>query len=205
MSTTNLQSEKRRLRLEMRARLAAETPETTLGAGRAVSARIADLEVWRRAARVGLFMSRSDEIDTAPLASRILEAGKSLLLPRMTDDRMLEFVVVDAIQMLVSGPYGILEPPRQWPATPIEGDDLLCVPGLAFDRSGGRLGRGGGYYDRTFAAAADRRLRPRLFGVGFSFQLVTSVPMTERDLLVDGVVTDRETVESRTGLGGRAT
>ncbi|MBK7948715.1 MAG: 5-formyltetrahydrofolate cyclo-ligase [Deltaproteobacteria bacterium] len=205
MSTSNPQSEKRRLRLEMRARLAAETPQSALDAGRAVSARIADLVAWRKAARVGLFMSRIDEIDTAPLAGRIRDAGKGLLLPRMTEDRMLEFVVVDTLEMLAPGPYGILEPPRLWPATTAEEDDLLCVPGLAFDRSGGRLGRGGGYYDRTFAAAADRRRRPRLFGIGFSFQLVANVPMTERDLLLDGVITDREAVETRTGIGRRTT
>ena len=69
------------------------------------------------------------------------------------------------------------------------------VPGLAFDRGGGRLGRGAGYYDRalsdapksTGASATDRSHR---FGIGFELQIVSSVPMGRYDVRMDGVWTE---------------
>lgn len=147
-------------------------------------------------------MSRADEIDTAPLIARVRAAGKGLLLPRMAEGRRLEFAVVDSLDGLEVGRYGILEPSRACEVSLPSATDLICVPGLAFDRSGGRLGRGGGYYDRSLPASRDDPGRPRLVGVGFSFQLVARVPMTERDLWLDDVVTDRETVESIDGRVG---
>lgn len=204
MLASEPQSEKGRLRLEMRARLSSQTPASASLAGHAVSDRVLDLEAYEQAARVGLFRSRSDEIDTAPLARRVLDAGKALLLPRMTDDRKLEFVFIEDLEQLTPRRHGILEPPSEWPATPPVAGDLFCLPGLAFDRAGGRLGRGGGYYDRTFAAVRSDPFRIRLIGIGFSFQLIERVPMTQFDLRLDGVVTDLETVESATGRYGRA-
>lgn len=204
MAESDPQSDKRRLRLEMRARLAGETAASSLEAGRALAGRLGNLDVWRRAARVGLFVSRPDEIDTAPLARCVLGAGKALLLPRVTRERRLEFAPIDDLERLEPGPYGILEPPPECSVTCPAPEDLLCVPGLAFDRSGGRLGRGGGYYDRTFAAMRHDLHRCRFVGIGFSFQLIAQVPMTDRDLRLDGVVTDRETVELDTGSSGRA-
>lgn len=192
---------KQELRATMRARLATETPASALDAGRAVALRLTELHAWRRASRVGLFMSYGNEIDTSPVLRAIQDDGKELLLPRTTGDGRLQLVVVDSIEGLVRGRYGILEPPIEWPESCPGSEDLLCVPGLAFDRAGGRLGRGGGYYDRTFGAVRNVPDRPRLVGIGFSFQLVASVPMTELDVRVDGVVTDRDTVED---CGARA-
>lgn len=203
MSESDPQSEKRRLRLEMRGRLAVVTAAQALDAGRAISDRLGDLDAWRRADHVALFMSRPDEIDTRPLVVRVLDAGKALLLPRMTGDRTLEFARVRDLTQLESGPYGILEPPPGLPVVRPASEDLVCVPGLAFDPAGGRLGRGGGYYDRTFAGERDDRHRARMIGIGFSFQLLAQVPMTERDLRLDGVITDRQTVESGADPGGR--
>lgn len=199
MSASDPQAEKRRLRLEMRSRLAEVTPETAAVAGRDLADRFGRLDVWHSAARVGLFMSRPDEIDTGPLARRTLEVGKILLLPRVTQAGLLEFIAVDELERLEPGRFGILEPSPGCPVTTPAADDLVCVPGLAFDRSGGRLGRGGGYYDRTFASTRGRPSRPWLFGIGFSFQLIARVPMTDRDQRLDGVITDGEVVVS----GGR--
>lgn len=187
----------------MRARLAAETPESALRAGHAVAERLTELPAWRIAPRIGLFVTHGGELDTSPVIRCVRDDGKALLLPRTTSDRRLELVVVEAIERLVPGRYGILEPPAEWPGTRPIDDDLLCVPGLAFDRAGGRLGRGGGYYDRTFGADRADPGRPRLVGIGFAFQLVASVPMTELDVRVDGVVTDRETVEACPPWAGR--
>ena len=65
---------------------------------------------------------------------------------------------------------------------------VVLVPGLAFDRSGNRLGRGGGDYDATFPPG---EVAPRLVGVAWEFQLVTDVPHGSHDRRVDAIVTER--------------
>ena len=72
----------------------------------------------------------------------------------------------------------------------VERIDLFVVPGLGFTRDGKRLGRGGGYYDATLKAAAERSRR---VGLAFSEQIVADIPITPDDVLMDLVVTETET------------
>ena len=71
--------------------------------------------------------------------------------------------------------------------------DVVIVPGSAFDREGGRMGYGGGFYDAFL-----RRLRPeaRRIGIGFEAQLVEHVPCEEHDLCVDLLVTEERVLET---------
>ena len=107
-----------------------------------------------------------------------------LAYPRVDGDA-LEIVVVDDPVDLVPGHRGILEPvgPAVAPTTV----DAVVVPGVAFDLDGGRLGRGGGHYDRLLATLDDDTTR---IGVAFSSQVVPVVPSDEHDQPVDIVVTE---------------
>ena len=81
----------------------------------------------------------------------------------------------------------MLEPPSGAAVRPAAGD-VVVVPGVAFDRAGGRLGRGRGYYDRAFPVGeADA---PRLVGFAYAVQLVEHVPCDSRDRRVDAIVTE---------------
>ena len=75
--------------------------------------------------------------------------------------------------------------------------DLVLLPLVAFDRHGSRLGMGAGHYDATVGYLRSRYCwrRPRLIGVGYSFQEVESVPLDAWDLVMHGVVTDKEFIE----------
>ena len=124
--------------------------------------------------------------------------GREALLP-VTDvaRRELRIVTVkDPVRDLRDGSYGILEPREGLALGDPEALDLVLVPGRAFDRSGGRLGRGKGYYDGFLS-----RLRPResggpcKLGVAFACQIVESVPVEVRDVRMDAVVTDDGVVE----------
>jgi 5-formyltetrahydrofolate cyclo-ligase len=66
-------------------------------------------------------------------------------------------------------------------------NDVVLLPGVAFDRNGWRLGRGGGHYDRAFPPGAES---PWLVGVGYSFQWLAEVPHDSRDRRVDAIVTE---------------
>jgi len=98
----------------------------------------------------------------------------------------LEYARVDQWGDLRPGRYRVLEPVPEIPATALGEGDLVVLPGVAFDASGGRLGRGLGYYDRTFPVGASGA--PILFGLAFACQLVDRVPRGVHDRGVDAVV-----------------
>jgi 5-formyltetrahydrofolate cyclo-ligase len=152
------------------------------------------------------FMPFRGEADVVPFLQRLWETGHRILLPRTEPARgAMALHYVTSPDELVRGRWGIPEPPAHlpvWDGTdPI---DLVLVPGLAFDRKGGRLGYGGGYYDRFFAGLAAGRTGDRAAGTGpaadrllpqrlapaFAFQVVPEVPMEAGDWRVNGIVTE---------------
>lgn len=158
--------------------------------GEAISDQLTGWSGWHRASAVALFATLRGEVDTRPLIQLVLREGKRLAFPRMVAGSTLEFAVVEDFESLQPGRYGVFEPDRRCPALSMGGSDVVCVPGLAFDRSGGRLGRGAGYYDRALAELGGNRGRPQIIGVGFARQIVESVPMHSLDVRMDGVVTE---------------
>jgi 5-formyltetrahydrofolate cyclo-ligase len=131
-----------------------------------------------------LFASMAGEPDTRPLFERIVGSGRQAFLPRCLDDGGLEFVRVEDWSTLERGRFGILEPAESAAPVGASSIDLFLVPGLAFDRRGARLGRGGGYYDRSLPPGC------RTWGLAFESQWVTLVPKEPHDRLVDGVLTE---------------
>jgi 5-formyltetrahydrofolate cyclo-ligase len=90
---------------------------------------------------------------------------------------------VDPGDALVRGAFGLLEPDPAWPVVGHHAVELWVVPGVGFDRAGGRLGRGGGYYDAALASSAAPSI-----GVCFAAQLVDVVPSEPHDRPVRRVV-----------------
>jgi 5-formyltetrahydrofolate cyclo-ligase len=108
--------------------------------------------------------------------------GKKIILPRVVGSTMaLHFV--KCIDELVPGSFGILEPPAHLPESEPRAD-LILVPGLAFDRSGARLGRGGGYYDRLLTKFHGVRV-----GVCFEEVVFGALPVEDHDVRMDFLVT----------------
>lgn len=133
------------------------------------------------------------EIDGRPLLRRLAGLGAVVALPvtpAKGADAPLGFRRVDPERALAPGRYGIAEPDETCP--PVE-PDLLLVPLLAFDRRGGRLGYGAGWYDRTLAAL--RATKPVLaIGLAYAAQEVERVPTDPHDVPLEGVCTERGSV-----------
>ncbi len=185
----DLTASKQALRRALRARPRPSVAEAARAA-EAAAARLCETPEFARAARVALYAALEDELPTRPAFLGVVGAGKQVLLPRIAPGRRLVFEAVDDWGALRAGRYGVLEPPSGSGETaPLAGTDLVVVPGVAFDRAGGRLGRGAGYYDRAFPVDADRA--PVLFGLAFERQLVARVPTGPRDRRVAAVVTER--------------
>ena len=136
------------------------------------------------ASTVALYVAAGSELDPEPLASALHQSGCRLCLPVVVRrDAALIFrrwMPGDPLDVDAGGCRAPL--PSADTVTP----DLILTPLLAFDRRGGRLGQGGGYYDRTFAALPDV---PRI-GVAYSGQAVEALPMDAHDQWLDGVLTE---------------
>lgn len=154
-----------------------------------VAAYLQALPEFQAARRLLAFLSMANEVQTDRIVSLALGLGKQVALPRVVRrERRLALHWWDGDPAaLAAGVWGIREPRPDSPAADPAAVDLVLVPGLAFDAAGGRLGQGGGYYDRllpTLSAAAAR------IAVAFDFQVVAQVPRGERDMPVDLIVTD---------------
>lgn len=182
------------LRARMRAARAAIPIEVRLQLADRVEERLFGLPETARASTVLLFYSFGSEIPTSAMAERFLASGSRLLLPYLRDGTMDAAEVPPGASLVHTG-YGPKEPRSPVSVDPAE-VDLVVAPGLAFDRSGGRLGYGGGHYDRYLARLGHGTRR---IGIGFHVQLVDRVPVEPGDEPVDVVVTDAETVNLRNG------
>lgn len=176
------------LRAHARKVLAEISPAGRAGASAEICRKIEGLPEWAGARTVGLYAAQASEPDLVGLLGA---AGKTFCFPRISEDG-LEFHRCHSGELLQAGPWGLLEPdPRRCPVIPALEIDLLFIPGLAFTRAGGRLGRGGGYYDRFLG-----RVRPEAVAVGVCFhvQLVAAMPLEIHDREVNWVVTEEEVI-----------
>ncbi len=177
-----ISEEKRAMRAVMREWLGGMTLDARASASRSI-AREVRAELERVGARCVLGF--------APLASEPdwwggAVPGMRFGFPRVMGDG-LRFFEAGGLGELVPGGLGVREPGMEAREV-VPGDaDVVLVPGVAFDRAGGRLGRGGGFYDRLLAELPPGVLR---LGVAFGRQVVAGVPMDGHDFCVDRVVTE---------------
>lgn len=138
---------------------------------------------------VALYHAVADEAPTAGIADQLDEMGITLALPRPTTTagEML-FARWDPDRILVPGPFRTLSPDRD---APVIVPDVIVAPLLAFDAALNRLGQGGGYYDRVFAAYPDA-LR---IGLAWSVQQVESLPVDAHDVPLHMLVTEQALFE----------
>jgi 5-formyltetrahydrofolate cyclo-ligase len=159
-----------------------------------VCAAVAALPAFARAARVALYAPVRGEIDPTQLRDLLHERSAIVAYPRVvsTVPPLLAFCSVAPGEPLATGRFGIPEP-RAAGAVADDSLDLIFVPGIAFSRSGHRLGFGHGYYDRALAAMP-HSLR---IGLCHQFQLVDHVPPRVGDEPVDLVLTPGERIITR--------
>jgi 5-formyltetrahydrofolate cyclo-ligase len=172
------------LRRSIRTRLSL-TAEERAKKSHAICRAIARSEAWQSAGTVGIFAPQTTEPDVELLWQHANE--KRICYPRVAGSGMAFHAVADPAALLV-GRWGIRNPdPRHMPTVNLCEIELLLVPGVAFTKSGARLGRGGGYYDRLLAQL---RLDGGTLGTCFDLQLVDSLPTETHDRPVARVVTE---------------
>ncbi len=144
---------------------------------------------------IALYSSIRNEVDTQQVFETAISLGKRIVFPRIDDGQMV-FVEVKSQSDFYLGTFGVLEPVGA-KVVPVRCIDLIIVPGVAFDRSGFRIGFGKGYYDQ---ALENRPLSCRLAGLGYAFQLEDSIPREAHDVSLDWLVTDQEKLSFDSGV-----
>jgi 5-formyltetrahydrofolate cyclo-ligase len=186
----DLATQKASLRESLAARRKALTPLLLETRGLKVQARFLATPYYHRAKTLALYAPIRGEVPTRDILIAALADGKTVCYPLShVHGRILSFRAITSETELEPGRLGVREPNNSAELIPVERIDLFVVPGLGFTRDGKRLGRGGGYYDATLKAAAERSRR---VGLAFSEQVVTEIPITPDDVLMDLVVTEAE-------------
>lgn len=157
-------------------------------ASAAVQRETLNLDEWHSAKNICCYLAMPVEIQTGLIITRSRAEGKQLFVPAFLDTlRKYVPAFFDPDDAIGLGRFNVLEPvnPKWINARKI---DLVLVPGLAFDRHGGRLGHGGGHYDQLLSQESFRSACK--VGLAFDLQLSNRLPLRPEDVPMDIVVTE---------------
>lgn len=181
--------DKPQLRQQIRTLLTAMTAQQRIDKSQMACKNLVDTPEFRSASTIMAFLSLQHETDTAPFILYAWQHNKTIAVPKISwQQRHMIAVVINSLETGIATEAGGLRNPVTGVPVPLEDIDLIITPGLAFDKKGNRLGRGGSYYDRFFS---NEKLRAVKCGFGFSEQLLDEVPTLPHDRPVDMMVTDK--------------
>jgi 5-formyltetrahydrofolate cyclo-ligase len=134
------------------------------------------------------YVSFGGEVDTLKFIERALTDGKTICVPKVISKKEgMEAYKINSLNDLEKGFYGILEPKGNAELIDPSEIDMIIMPGVAFDKTNGRIGYGGGFYDRFL-----RRVSPDTgkIALSYAFQIFDSIPTEEFDEKVDFIITN---------------
>jgi 5-formyltetrahydrofolate cyclo-ligase len=134
---------------------------------------------FKAANTILVYMSHKNEVDIIDFTN-----NKNLVLPRVNNEN-LDLYLIESLDDLEEGAYGIMEPKTTCKKVLPDDIDLALIPGVAFDKKGHRIGFGKGYYDRL-----ETKLTCKKIGIAYDFQIVDEIPFESHDLPVDLLITN---------------
>ena len=181
LPSNKLLAEKRQVRELLAQKRRLLTKEDVTNQSALVVAAIEQMACFQSAKTVLIYYPTHNEVDVLSLIKKHKKT-KTFLFP-VTHRHSMDACPYEGNAKMHRGKYNIPEPTTAPYKGPI---DLIIVPGVGFDKSGNRLGRGGGYYDKFITAVGKNT---QLIGVGYDFQLIEEVPANRRDKKMDYIVT----------------
>ncbi len=143
--------------------------------------------LFQQTSCIALYYALPGEVETESLLEKWYQQ-KKLVLPLVKGDD-LQFQQYLGKDYLQRGAFNIWEPDEKCPIVDLQDIELIIVPGVAFDRSRNRLGRGKGFYDRMLA-----QLEIPKIGICFDFQLKEEIPADTFDKKMDLIITEKESI-----------
>ena len=195
---------KRLIREQAHANRNAQGEKDALSKG--ICDRFMALPEYTAAKTVLFYLDVRAEVRTRHSLPAALTSGKTIIVPWCNDAGELELFRLEDMSELAVGMYKILEPKPEL-RTLAEKHvrardlDLVMVPGVAFDRRGGRMGHGKGYYDKLLQHA---RPDAPLVALAFECQLFPEIPVAPHDIFMDRIITEAAVYEGRGRASGAA-
>lgn len=156
----------------------------------AILSRVISGDEYKQAQWIFTYINFGSEVMTSPLIERAISDGKRVAVPiAEPGGRNMYFVEIHGVGGLKRMPFGVLEPEGDISMQVIPNSGcMFLAPGAAFDRNGGRLGYGRGYYDEYFRKYGVENTN----GLAFELQMVDEVPMQEHDVPLARIITEKE-------------
>lgn len=175
--------DKTELRKQVLAKRETLSFEEEVSMNEAIFPKVIILPCFEKAKTVYCYVNFRHEAGTGMLLEYFWKKGIRAAVPKV-NGRNLDFYFISSFDDLEKGSYGILEPTdsckkAEDPLAPV------IVPGVAFTRSGKRLGYGGGYYDRFF----EKEMEHVKIAIAFDFQIVEDMIALSHDISMDYVIT----------------
>ncbi len=145
------------------------------------------MELIKNGETVMVFTSKEKEVNTEPLINKLFEKGNPVVVPIIEKEEIsLRLSYLRDFSALVPSTFGVPEPIGSEIPAAADDVDTIILPMLGFDRKGGRIGYGAGYYDRFLSKHGNMRK----IGVAFACQEVDSLPVDENDMPMDYIITE---------------
>ena len=159
-----------------------------------IQKRLFFLPEFQESRTISLYVDFDNEVRTKDMIKDCIDKGKRVVIPfiRSKDRAIILSEVKDIDKELEPSTFGILEPAKGYfRPVPYNEIDTVVVPGVAFDAKGGRLGYGGGYYDRLLINV---NRKAHLIGLAFEFQILKEVPQQSHDIVLESIITEKRII-----------
>lgn len=155
-----------------------------------IFAKLINSKFYKESKTIFTFVSFKSEVNTHKFIEHALKDNKIIGVPKIeTKQTGIEVFQINSLKDLENGYFDTLEPISKCPKINNENIDFIVMPGLAFDRDGGRIGYGGGFYDRFLMSLNEKVSK---IAIAYHFQVFDEVPTNGLDVNVDGVITEKE-------------
>ncbi len=197
--TTDISIRERKDALRKQAHANRNAQENKDDLSRRIVGAFMSLPEYAEAETVMFYIDVRSEVRTRHDLELALQSGKTIVIPWCNAEGELELFRLDSVDELEVGMYKILEPRTELRSLPekqvnVESLDLIMVPGVGFDRRGGRMGHGKGYYDKLLQHA---RKNTPLVALAFECQVFDEIPVADHDIYMDKLITEDHVYNGR--------
>jgi 5-formyltetrahydrofolate cyclo-ligase len=189
---------KRDIRKATRAKFCTFSEEHIRARSREAAQILLERPEWKAAKHLLGYLALKDELELSAILKTAFTDGKTVALPRFIPETGDYGAAVlpekEGFATLSFGRFGVLEPAASSPMLPLNQLDFVLVPGVAFDPSGRRLGRGKGFYDRLLAETNNSCIK---CGVALDEQLVAAIPAESHDVSMNFILTPSRWIDCK--------
>ncbi|XP_013786773.1 5-formyltetrahydrofolate cyclo-ligase-like isoform X2 [Limulus polyphemus] len=191
-----LRAAKEAIRAEVKKKLKVMSKDEKFCQSKLITDKLINYDRFKNSHRISIYLNTDHEVQTNGILEYIFKMGKECFIPKYdSNSQHMDMVKLHSLEDLSKLPltkWNIRQPAdddHREEALATGGLDLMVIPGLAFDKRGGRIGSGQGYYDIYIDRCLhDPSGRPYLLGLAFQEQMLHSIPMDEHDIIADDIL-----------------